>query len=139
MSVRRQSTGALLDREATAVIADTLERVRALCERQEGWNGYDVAAPNPAAIAAALRWVESVHSELAAAGLKWLPPHVSSDEDGNVALEWRGDVKSLTVYIMPDGTEAIKAWGADMNDEMADAKVDTPAERHAAWRWYADE
>src|SRR5438876_524800 len=102
MGVRKQAgAAAVLESPIQAELAETLDRIRALCERKEGWNGYDVAAPNPAAIATAQRWVKSLHSELIDSGRKWIRPHVSSDEDGNVALEWRNDPRSLTVYIMP--------------------------------------
>src|SRR5690349_4314235 len=129
MANKAHRGSAILDWPPSAELTQTLERIQRLCERGEGWNGYDVAAPNPASIANALRWVESFQSEVSEAGLSWMRPHVSSDEDGNVALEWRGDLRSLTVYVMPDGTEAIKAWGADMNAEMADSRVDTAVER----------
>src|SRR5689334_9067313 len=116
MASKRQAGIAVI--EADRLFEETLDRIQALCERVEGWNGYDVAAPNPSAIVAAKRWVEALYTEVVGPGRPWIQPHVSSDEDGNVALTWDNDSLGLDVYIKPDNAKAIMSWGADINTEM---------------------
>jgi len=44
---------------------------------QEGWNGYDVAAPKPAAVLLAGLWIEQMFRDVAGSLSAWREPHVT--------------------------------------------------------------
>ena len=62
-------------------------RIGALCSLAEGWNGYDVAAPNPASIEKSHWWIRSMYRDARRdVHCAWMDPHVSANEDGDVTL-----------------------------------------------------
>jgi len=128
----RKQAGVL---EADPLFEETLELIEELRRREAGWNGYHVAAPNPAAITAAKRWAQALYSEVVRRERPWIQPHVSSDEEGNISFEWWCKPRKLTVYVMPGNTEAIKVWGLDINTEMEETPAGTTEQRVALWRW----
>jgi len=54
--------------ERLAGLRETINRVRALRRRDEGWDTYDALAPDRAAIKHAESWTRQLYSELIGAG-----------------------------------------------------------------------
>lgn len=119
-----------------ASLSATLDKVKDLIDWPEGWNGYDVAAPNPDAIKYALTWIRGMHAD--ATATEWHNPHVAADEDGDVLFEWWNGDKALTIYISEDEVRYVKGWGLDMEAEMEDGLATTPEIRGALWEWLMD-
>ena len=113
-------------------------RIEALRALPEGWNGYDVAAPDPASLERAHWWIRSLYrdAQANAAGV-WLDPHVSANENGDVTFEWTRGGKTLLATVSATESWYVKAWGADMDAEMSDGSADSPEERREVWAWLA--
>lgn len=62
------------------------------------------------------------------------PPSISNSPEGEVVIEWRTSVKSLTFFVTKDQTQVLKAWGTDMDSEMEISDV-TIADAQEAARW----
>jgi hypothetical protein len=116
-------------------ITPTLTEIDDLSTWPEGWNTYDALAPKQEAIQYASHWVELFYREIMDSCLDWLKPNVTASAEGEVVLEWRRGVKTLTFYIGNQSTEYLKAWGADINTEMEDGLSNSPVVRKALWKW----
>lgn len=99
----------------------------------EGWDGYDAPKPNAASIRHAHPWVRDLYRDVRAE--LWIKPHVSADEEGNVAFEWWKGQKKLTVYVSPGAVEYVKVERANSSLEMKDGSIEAPGDRLTLWNW----
>ncbi len=118
--------------------AETFSRVRDLLNWDKGWNGYDAAAPKPAAVGEATLWIARMYRDALAVRGEWHVPQIAADEDGDVMFEWWNGDKALTVYVSEDEVRYIKGWGLDAENEMEDGSPATPERRRALWAWLVD-
>jgi hypothetical protein len=116
----------------------TRAEIVALLSWREGWNGYDVAAPNSGAIKQALSWIEDLYEDILTTDRGWIAPHVVADAHGNVVLEWWEGQKKLTIYVSPESAEYVKVWGPDIFSDMEDGEVEGAEDRRALWRWLTE-
>lgn len=108
-----------------------LRRVAAL---PNDWDGAGSARPRPASVAnAAARLPE--FCRLAMVADRWVPPHISASESGEVTFEWWDDVRKLTVYFGDHDMEVIRVWGTDMDHEMDHSQIVKTAQVARAWAW----
>ncbi len=121
-----------------APLWEVTEQVIGLLRWQDGWNGYDVVAPNHHAVAHAIPWIRDMYSDALATEREWRDPHVTADEDGDAAFEWRNGEKGLAVYISEDGASYIRHWGANITNEMDDGDASTSESRRELWSWLTD-
>jgi hypothetical protein len=112
-----------------------LRRVNDLRTWPDGWNGYDVSAPNSEAIGHAMVWITQMYRDALAENGTWYAPQVAADEDGDVMFEWWNREKALTVYVSNDDVRYIKGWGLDAESEMEDGEPTTPEIRRTLWTW----
>lgn len=125
----------VIQRNFHAPLAFLRAEIAALQERVLGWDGYNAPAPDARAINAALHWAQSLFSEANRTSAGWSQPRVSSDESGNVTLEWRKGARSLELFVTPEGLEYLKVWGPDMVSDMSDGTVTRPEGFRALWNW----
>lgn len=123
---------------------NTLNRLNALRMRGSQWNGYDIPAPDEGSIDQAIQtfrnWCVDAHildwsMDKGCFGRRWMEPHVSSDEEGHVVLEWLHDNKSLTLYFSSGSVEYVKAWGSDVENAMDDGEINTSRDWAKLWLW----
>jgi len=71
------------------------------------------------------------------AGHPWHTPFISSDEDGNVTVEWSGENRRLHIQIGENEAEYIQVWGTNIDTEM---HVDflSRADYQMLWEWLFD-
>lgn len=116
-------------------LLETLDELDDLTELPPGWNGYDVSAPNLAAIRAAKPWVRTFYWEAVEEAGLWIAPHVTADETGEVMFEWSNGDKALTAYVSEEEVTLARDWGPDIETEMESA-VDPQTElRREWWAW----
>ena len=120
---------------ASSEVSDTLIDIERLRSRGENWNGYDMAAPNPASIRHAQRWIKQMHQHASNPLQPWVKPHVGADGQGDVTLEWWMGERRLTIFITPDAAEYLKSWGVRMFSEMEDGDIRDAEECRALWNW----
>jgi hypothetical protein len=121
---------------AERTVTESIKAERAVVDLltwQEGWDGYDAPKPNPESVAAAYEWVGGLYRDVR--DVLWIEPHVSADEDGEVAFEWWKGRKKLTVYVTPKEVEYIKVEKVNSSLEMKDGSIETPEDRCRLWNW----
>lgn len=116
-------------------LARAIEGILDLLTWPEGWNGYEVDAPNPKAVSRAIPWIVQMYADALATGEEWHNPHVTADEDGDVMFEWWNDGKGLTIYVSEESITYLMAWGTSMIDEMEDGEATTSGSRRRLWAW----
>lgn len=66
---------------------------------------------------------------------RWVPPHISASEAGEITFEWWDEGRKLTVYFGDHDMEVIRVWGADMDHEMDHFQIVKTAQVARAWAW----
>lgn len=114
---------------------ETVDKLRNLWTWQEGWTGYNVAAPKPEAIRSAMMWATQMYEDALATSGKWHTPHVAANADGDVMFEWWNEEtqKGLAVYVSERNATYILDWGTNMETEMEDGEADTRQTRRRLW------
>ena len=107
-------------------------RIQNFAERGENWNGYDVAAPDPAAIEKAKRWIGAVYSLALRHG--WQEPLVSPDENGAIAFEWQRGARWLSVIVAANAVTFLRE-GNWPEGESETGFAETPAQQETVWKW----
>ena len=106
------------------------DRIKAFANLGENWNGYDVAAPNPAAIAKANQWIERFVRDHNIC----LEPMVSPDENGDIVFEWQRGKRWLCVTVSANAVTTLRE-GNLAPGESEEGQADTPQQREALWTW----
>jgi hypothetical protein len=117
---------------------EVTEKVLGLLRWQEGWNGFDVAAPNHKAVTRAIPWIRDMYRDALKTGREWQDPHVTADEDGDVMFEWWNGERGLTIYISEESSSYIIDWGTNITSEMDDGEASTSEKRRELWSWLTD-
>lgn len=135
-SIYRQHTTHHLDMDAVPLeLQETIDDLYDLRELPPGWNGYDVAAPWPTAIRAAVPWVNTFYGEALAETGQWITPHVTADETGEVMFEWSNGAKALTAYVSEGEVTLARDWGPNIDTEMESAQDPQTDLRREWWAW----
>lgn len=117
-----------------ASLEASYEKLNSLRLREENWDSYGSAAPQPVSIAQA----EDILGQFFSASLEenalWLEPHLSSSEAGAITIEWWSRDKKLTIYAEAGEPSYIKVWGTDIDNEMEDGVVGQQ-DPVSLWRW----
>ncbi|MEM6838752.1 MAG: hypothetical protein AAF609_18095 [Cyanobacteria bacterium P01_C01_bin.120] len=65
---------------------------------------------------------------------QWQNPLVNVNDD-EVVFEWWNGSKKITIYVEYESIQYIKVWGADIDNEMEDGEINSPAKMLDLWRW----
>lgn len=114
------------------------ERFDALAQREDNWDGYDSKKPTKLTLVRAENLIGELFDSIISAGHSLRTPFISSDEDGNVTVEWSGENRRLHIQIREDEAEYIQVWGTNIDTEM---HVDflSRADYLMLWEWLLDE
>ena len=114
------------------------ERFEVLAQREDNWDGYDSKKPTESTLAHAKLLIEELLDSIISAGHPWLTPFISSDENGNVTIEWSGEKRRLHIQIGENEAEYIQVWGINIDTEM---HVDYLScnDYLTLWEWLLDE
>jgi hypothetical protein len=86
--------------------------------RQENWDDKGSKKPNSGSIYNATNILTDILNSVVENGNKWINPFISSDEDGDINIEWHFRKHQLHLEITEESTEYIKVWGENIEDEM---------------------
>lgn len=113
------------------------ERFEVLAQREDNWDGYDSKKPTALTLKSAQHLFEDFFDSIISTGSLWLTPFISSDEDGNVTIEWSRENRRLHIQIGEDEIEYIQVWGINIDTEM---NVDflTRDDYLELWEWLLD-
>ena len=94
------------------------DRFDVLAQREDNWDGYESKKPNQLTLDHAKFLMVDLLDTIISAGYSWLTPFISSDEDGNVTVEWSEEKRRLHIQIGEDEAEYIQVWGVNIDTEM---------------------
>lgn len=117
---------------------EILDRFDVLTQRENNWDGYDSKKPTESTIVHAKHLMEEFFDSIVSAEYSWLMPFISSDEDGNVTVEWSEEKRRLHIQIGENEVEYIQVWGTNIDTEM---HVDflNRDDYLMLWEWLLDE
>ncbi len=116
-------------------IAKTLADLDVLHTWDDGWNGYDAAAPNPKAIIRARHWIMGLYSQVLLSSHRWMEPNVTADSGGEVVFGWWCGKKELTIYVTGESAEYMRVWGPNVASDMSEGDAGPVLARLALWQW----
>lgn len=117
---------------------EILDRFTVLTQREDNWDGYDSKKPTQSTLDRAVDIMEEFFDSITSKGYSWLRPFISSDEDGNVTVEWSEEKRRLHIQIGENEAEYIQVWGVNIDTEM---HVDflSRDDYLTLWEWLLDE
>ena len=117
---------------------EILNRFTVLTQREDNWDGYDSKKPTQSTLDHAMDIMEDFFDSITSKGYSWLRPFISSDEDGNVTVEWSEEKRRLHIQIGENEAEYIQVWGVNIDTEM---HVDflSRDDYLTLWEWLLDE
>lgn len=62
-------------------------------------------------------------------------PYMTWSAEGEIVLEWRRGERQLIFYIDDQKISFLKAWGADIYQQMDEGKVLSTQEVNSLWQW----
>jgi hypothetical protein len=86
----------------------------------------------------ALNWIIELRKIVGLRKYWWSEPFVNVS-DSELVFEWWHDGKKITVYFSEEGTEFIKVWGADIDNEMEEGVAETNDQIESLWKWLASQ
>lgn len=121
-------------------IAKTFADLDLLLTWQDGWNGYDAAAPNSKAITLARKWIMGLYSQVLLSShlllsRPWIEPNVTADAGGEVVFGWWYGKKELSIYVTADSVEYMQVWGPNVVSDMSEGDAEPFLARLALWQW----
>ncbi len=94
------------------------EQFFSIRQRQDNWDDCGSVKPNKLSISHAEGIIADLLNSVIDSGFLWITPFISSDEDGNITLEWHKGQHELHIEVREDEAEYIKVWGANIENEM---------------------
>jgi len=119
-----------------ADVSRVVPQLQALKKFGANWDDRGSAAANPAAIDRAIGVLDTHALQVREAGLPWRDPHVSLNEDGDVAFEWWNGTKKLTLYVSSQQIDFVSSWGPDVDQQMHAGTLN--GELLKLWRWFVE-
>lgn len=106
----------------------------------DNWDGFGSPAPSSALITYAREVLALLQADALARGVAWKPPHIGSNERGQITLEWWQEQRTLTVFVRSENqVEYLKSWGNDIFNEMEDGELSRIFDFIALSRWLYQE
>ncbi len=113
------------------------ERFDVLAQREDNWDGYDSKKPTELTLARAKLLIEGILEAIVVAGYPWVVPFISSDEDGNVIVEWYEGERELHLQIGENVAEYLQVWGTNIDTEMREDSLRRD-DYLTLWGWLLD-
>lgn len=79
--------------------------------------------------------MESFSQQVQPQGLPWLPPHVTSSQEGKIVFEWWNGTRQLTIYIEAERADFIQMGELDGDGPTCDGDAMPQDTRHKLWLW----
>lgn len=109
-------------------------RLQKIAEREDNWDGKGSKKPSSLVLSNAHVTLEHFLYSIVNSGRLWKTPFVSSDEDGHVTIQWNSGNHELHLEIREEGTEYIKVWGANVENDMH-LGILKPEDFFKLWDW----
>lgn len=97
---------------------DILKQFSTLRQREDNWDNFNSKKPNRLSLSHAEGLINDFLDVLIDEGYIWLKPFISSEEDGNVTIEWHKGNHELHIEVNEDEAEYIKVWGTNIENDM---------------------
>lgn len=94
------------------------EKLQRITEREDNWDGKGSKKSSSLALSKAHIVLENFLLSIVNTGRLWKTPFVSSDENGQITIQWNSGEHELHIEIDDKGAEYIKVWGVNIEHEM---------------------
>jgi hypothetical protein len=125
-SYEAPATTALSQRSALAWQEAEANIVRVM-SRINNWDGHGSLAPNRECAEEARRFLHAMFESARhnhPASVQWMAPNISSNEIGEITLEWWYKNRDVTIFIREDMTITfLKSWGTHIYEEMEEGLI----------------
>ena len=121
--------------DKNTIWAEILERFDVIARREDNWDGYESKRPSSLSLDNARQFMNEFVDVIVSEGEVPLTPSlISSDEDGQITVEWHGEGRQLHLQIEEKEVDYIQVWGPNIDTEM---HVDTfPGKDYLTlWKW----
>lgn len=113
---------------------DQLER---LLERSKNSPG-NIAPISPATVQLTESILRSLETQIKDHGILWTSPHITTEGDGDVMLEWIKNSKRLSIHILHGkDIEYLKIWGPRIQHDMKSGTT-SKSEIYILWAWFCE-
>jgi hypothetical protein len=98
-------------------------------------DGDELPLPCREGIERARIWLARAHDQIGYLQLNWVTPHMTSDEDGDICLEWWGIAdRKITVYVAPETLTCLKI----SNSAIEEIALNHEVTFVYLWKWLHD-
>lgn len=126
------------DSYKNALLDEMLERLNAIAQREDNWDGLGSMKPNNINLYRAKYVMMKLLNSVIANGDKWIEPYICSDEDGYITVEWYGDERELHLRIEEDEVEYTELESINSKIKTHVNTVDGE-DCFALWKWLINE
>lgn len=119
---------------APYLTAASRREIQRLGSLQYNWDGSNSAAPEQRSVSNALLHLDDI-CELSMHAGRWIPPHISVTEDGEITFEWWKGERKATLFFGSHGMQLLLSWGTDLENEMDIRHISKVAELAKPWAW----
>ena len=110
------------------------ERFAVLAQRENNWDGYGSKKPTELTLSHAENLIEELFDTIISAEHPWIPPFISSDEDGYVTVEWYEEERELHLLVGENEAEYLRVWGTNIDTNMDEGFLNRD-NYLALWEW----
>jgi len=110
------------------------DKLQIISAREDNWDGKESKKTNRNALNRASTTLDDFLMAVIDSGRVWRMPFVSSDEEGQITIEWKNGKQELHIEISEDAEEYIKVWGTNIEHEMHLGFL-KPSEYVTLWDW----
>ena len=105
-----------------------------VAQRQDNWDDRESKKPSAGALDSTGRLMEELLESVLSAGLSWLTPFISSEEDGQITVAWHKGEHELHLIITDKQALYLTVWGINIETEM-DMGVLSKDNHIPHWNW----
>ncbi|WP_371142386.1 hypothetical protein [Burkholderia cepacia] len=109
---------------AEVAVFPARQTLKAVAALPANWDGFDSDAPSGEAVGRAFQLLVDLYRQSTSCiHAKWVNPHVSASEHGEVVFEWWKRDRKLTIYVGADKTEFLRVGGPNIDSDMFDGEL----------------
>ena len=128
----------IYQREYPFLLRKIKTRLKEISFRKDDWDGLCSKKPSLQSLSRAHNFLENLIETIIDHGYLWKNPFISSDENGNITIEWHKGKRELHIEVSEETEEYIMVWGTHIEREMHVDLLDE-GKYIELWKWLMHE
>ena len=108
----------IYQREYPSILRKIKARLKEISFRKDDWDELCSKKPSLQSLSRAHNFLENLIETIIDHGYLWKSPFISSDENGNITIEWHQGKRELHIEVSEEVEEFIMVWGTHIEREM---------------------